>query len=90
MQENGNRTNTNGKGLLALARELATFESNLPALLEKDAGRFVLIHGDQVVGAWDIWADAVAEGYRRFNLEPFLVQRIDAEEKPLFLSREPL
>jgi len=35
---------------MALDREMATFRANLPALLEKDAGRYVLIQGERVVG----------------------------------------
>jgi hypothetical protein len=73
---------------MSLEREIATFRIHLPTLLARDTGRFVLIHGDTVVGVWDTKADALAEGYRRFDLEPFLVKRIVAEEKPIFVPRE--
>ena len=72
---------------MALDREMATFQANLPALLEKDAGRFVLVHGEQIVGTWDTKAEALEEGYRRFLFEPFLVHPIVAEEKPIFVPR---
>ena len=72
---------------MAIDREWETFLANLPALLEKEAGRYVLIHGDQVVGVWDTKAEALEEGYRRFLLESFLVQRIVADEKPIFVPR---
>jgi hypothetical protein len=75
---------------MAIDREWETFQDNLPALLEKEAGRYVLIHDDQVVGTWDTQAEALEEGYRRFNLESFLVQRIVADEKPIFVPREIL
>jgi len=58
---------------MALDREMATFQANLPALLEKDAGRYVLIHGHQIAGVWHTKAAALEEGYRHFILEPFLV-----------------
>ncbi len=65
-------------------------QANLPTLLEKEAGRYVLIHGEQIVGTWDAKAEALEEGYRRFNLEPFLVHRIVADEKPIFVPRDIL
>ncbi len=72
---------------MVLDRDWETFQANLPALLEKEAGRYVLIHDAQVVGAWNTRAEALEEGYRRFNLEPFLVHHIVAEEKPIFVPR---
>ncbi len=73
---------------MALERELETFWANLPTLLQKHAGRFVLIHGEQVAGTWDTKAEALAEGYQRYNLDPFLVMQVVAEEKPIFVPRE--
>ena len=73
---------------MVLDREWETFQANLPALLEKEAGRYVLIHGDQIVSIWDTQAQALEEGYRRFLLEPFMVQQIVAEEKPIFVPRQ--
>ena len=58
-----------------------------PRALEKEAGRYVLIHGDQIVGVWDTQAEALEEGYRRFLFEPFLVHHIVADEKPIFVPR---
>ena len=59
-----------------------------PRALEKEAGRYVLIHGDEIAGVWDTNQEALEEGYRRFLLEPFLVQHIVADEKPIFVPRE--
>jgi hypothetical protein len=73
---------------MPLDQELATFQAKLPELLRQDAGRFVLIHGDDVAGVWDTKAAALEEGYRRFGLDAFLVKRIVANEKPLFVPRE--
>ena len=72
---------------MAIDREWETLQANLPALLEREEGRYVLIHGDQIVGAWDTQAEALEEGYRRFNLESFLVHRIVAVETPIFVPR---
>jgi hypothetical protein len=73
--------------MAVLDREWETLQANLPALLEKEEGRYVLIHQDQIVGAWDSKAEALDEGYRRFLFEPFMVHRIVADEKPIFVPR---
>ncbi|HVS40593.1 MAG TPA: hypothetical protein VMS17_33870 [Gemmataceae bacterium] len=72
---------------MILDREWATYQANLPELLKKDAGRYVLIHGDQIVGVWDTKDQALEEGYRRFLLGPFMVHHIVAHEKPIFVPR---
>lgn len=81
--------NRNGSAA-SLEREMETYRQRLPGLLATDEGRFVLIHGEQVAGVWDTWQAAMEEGYRRFNLEPFLVKQIVAHEKPIFVSRLPV
>ena len=73
---------------MVLDREWETFQVNLPTLLEKEEGRYVLIHGDQIAGVWDTQDEALEEGHRRFLLEPFMVQHIVADEKPIFVPRE--
>ena len=75
---------------MAIDREWETFQANLPALLEKEGGRYVLIHDDQIVGVWDTQAEALEEGYQRFLFESFLVQRVVADEKPIFVPRDIL
>ena len=51
---------------MVLDREWETFQANLPALLEKDAGRYVLIHGDQIAGVWDTQDEALRTLYREY------------------------
>lgn len=71
-----------------LDREMKTYEREKDELLGRAAGKFVLIHEDQVVGEYESQADAIAEGYRRFGNVPFLVKRIEEYESPInFLSR---
>jgi hypothetical protein len=72
---------------MALERELETFRARLPELMDKEAGRFVLIHGEEVAGVCDDKTQTLEEGYRRFGLEPFLVKRLVAHETPLFVPR---
>jgi hypothetical protein len=66
------------------------FRAHLANLLTDHEGKFALIHGDQVAGVFDTEQQGVEEGYRRFNLQPFLVKRIVAVEKPVYMSRVPL
>jgi hypothetical protein len=73
---------------MSLEHEMETFRIHLPALLATDENRFVLIHGDQIAGTWPTKQQAVEEGYRRFEFAPFLVMRVVAYEKPIFVPRE--
>ncbi len=67
---------------MALERELATYERKRRELAEL-AGKFVLVHGDDIVGCFGTYDDAIKAGYQQFGLEPFLVKRIET----VFLPR---
>lgn len=62
---------------MALERELGTYRRKLPELKEHE-GKFVLIHGDEIVDTFSSYGDAIKEGYARFRLEPFLVKQIQS------------
>lgn len=70
------------RGLEALKmfeKEIATYRRELPRLLEeKQAGRFALIQGDQLLALFDTWAAANEAGRDRFGLEPIFVAKINA------------
>ncbi len=55
---------------MALERELQTYQQRLPELLQNE-GKFVLIHGDDVVDVYGTYEDALKEGYAQFKLDPF-------------------
>jgi hypothetical protein len=65
--------------LMALEKELATFKAKLPDLKEHQ-GKFVLIHGDEVVDFFVAYEDAIKAGYGKFRLEPFLVKQVSVTE----------
>jgi hypothetical protein len=67
---------------MALEREFAAYEAKLPELKFGHLGRFVLVHGDDIVSIHDTQDDALADGYAKFGLEPFMVTEIGA--KPVF------
>jgi hypothetical protein len=70
--------------MAALETELDTYRDNLPKML-LDEGKFALIHGHEVAGIFDTYADALNEGYKLFKLEQFLVKQIQAVEQAHFL-----
>jgi hypothetical protein len=71
---------------MALEKELATYTAKLPELKDKE-GKFVLIHGEEVVDFFSTYEDAIQVGYSRFGLESFLVKQIQTIEQVQFVSR---
>jgi hypothetical protein len=71
---------------MALERELETYRQRLPELLANE-GKFVLIHGDEIVDVFGTYEDAIKEGYGKFQLSPFLVKQIQSVEQIHFISR---
>ena len=66
-----------------LSMEWNTFVRELGRLLaEGNEGRHVLIKGDQVIGLWDTFDEACAEGRRRFPGQDIAVQPV-SEWQPL-------
>jgi len=74
---------------VALERELETYLKERPRLLaEGQAGRFVVIHGNEVLGVYDTLEEALEAGYNRFGLdELFMARQIAEIDKPLYFSR---
>ena len=72
---------------MALEKELATYHSRLEELLPYE-GKFVLIYGDEIAGVWDDYQDALQAGYEEFELDPFLVKRIEWVETIARFSRD--
>jgi hypothetical protein len=66
---------------MALEKELEVYRSKLPELKAEYEGKFVLIHGDQVVDFFSTYEDAIKAGYSKFGLEPFLVKQVHAVEE---------
>jgi len=71
---------------MALEQELATYAAKLPELKDQE-GKFVLIHGSDVVDFFSSYEDAIKIGYDKFKLEPFLVKQIQTIEQVQFISR---
>jgi hypothetical protein len=69
-------------GDLPLQRELQTFEAHRAELLGRAAGKYALVHEDEVADVFDTEGDAIRDGYRRFGNVPFLVKKIDPVDIP--------
>lgn len=61
--------------------ELNLFQAKRSEWSARFPGKFVLVKGDQFVGAFDTYEVALVEGARRFKLEPFLVRPVDQPER---------
>jgi hypothetical protein len=77
---------TGGPPTMALEREVETYKAKLSEMREHD-GKFVLIHGSDVVDYFSAYEDAIKEGYQKFGLDPFLVKRVNTTEQVQFISR---
>ncbi len=71
---------------MTLERELETYKKKLPELTEHQ-GKYALVHGDLFVDVYGTYEDAIKEGYKRFELEPFLVKRIESQEQVHTITR---
>jgi hypothetical protein len=67
----------------ALSKEIKTYEANLEGLLSSHEGKFVLIHGEKVLGTFDSQMDAITWGYRELGNVPFLVKQVLRVDVPL-------
>jgi hypothetical protein len=64
-----------------LFAELTTYYRHLPELLtEGEAGRFVVIKGDELCHTWDTCQDALQYGRERFGDQLFMVHRVDPRD----------
>ncbi len=69
-----------------LDAELRTYESRRADLLRAAEGKYVLVHGDEVVGTYDTQMAAISAGYERFGNVPFLVKEIEEIETAVMFT----
>lgn len=72
---------------MSLEQELKTYEKEKEKLLSEAKGKFALIKGDKIIGIYVSQEDALAEGYKRFGNEEFLVKEITEIEPVNFFTR---
>lgn len=66
-----------------LDQELQTYMAAREHLEREHMGKFVLIKGSDVVGAYDSFETAADEGLRRFGRSEFLIRKVGEEETHL-------
>jgi hypothetical protein len=59
-----------------LDTERQFYSENLAEWLRQYPGKFALVKDRELIGTFDTAEEALAEGARRFGLEPFLVRRV--------------
>lgn len=59
-----------------LDEERQFYAENLASWLSQYPGKFVLVKGRELIGVFDTTEEPLAEGARRFGLEPFLIRRV--------------
>ncbi len=74
---------------MSLDQETQTYQRELSRLLQEE-GKFALVHGEQVIGVYDTYEDALVAGYEKCGLRPFLVKRIQAVEQVQYFTRDPV
>ena len=68
-----------------LEAEIKYFEENQTDLAKDHPGKFVLIKGASLIGAFDTLEAALAEGARQFKLESFLVRQVNQPQREIHI-----
>lgn len=72
---------------MPLEKELETYNRELPKLIDQE-GKFAVIQGNNVIGVFVSYEDALKVAYEKCGLEPFLVKKIQSVEQVQFFSRD--
>ena len=75
---------TSAQGLLKT--ETAYYDEHAEELLLTYPNRYLLIHGDQLIGDYERHSEAVGDGVRRYGRGPFLVRRT-GDKQLVFTAR---
>ncbi|MCI0485916.1 MAG: DUF5678 domain-containing protein [Blastocatellia bacterium] len=59
-----------------LEKERQVFSDKHAELISQHPGQFIVIKDEEIIGAFNTIDDALAEGARRFGLQPFLVRQV--------------
>lgn len=70
-----------------LHAELATYNANREQLTCTAEGKYAVVSGNTVLGAWDTYEDALQAGYAAVGLRPFLVKQIRLVDEVEFIYR---
>ena len=73
--------------MAALEREYNFYKANKQELLKKYENKFIVVHGDKVVGCFDQHREAVDTFQKKYALGTFLVRRVQRHDKIGKVSR---
>lgn len=68
-----------------LEKERKYFEAKRDEWLKKYFGKFLLIKGESLIGAFNTQTDALIEGARRYGLGSFLVRQVEESEEIIYI-----
>lgn len=63
---------------MALETEIAAFERRFDELEKHHKGKFVVFHGEEMVGAFDTFDNAAREAVSKFGRGPYLIRQVEA------------
>jgi hypothetical protein len=66
---------------MPLETELGVYARMKQDLLSSYEGKFVLIHGEEFIGAFDSAENAYSVGVARFGRDSFLIKKVTAQEE---------
>lgn len=72
----------------ALRSELRAFEKELPNLIARHDGEYVVMQGSKIFHWTDTYHAALQWGYAQFGLEPFFVKKVSAEQNIVHFTRD--
>ena len=72
---------------MAFEKELETYRRELPAMMDR-VGKQIVIQGEEVLGIFDTYADALQAAYKAYGPDAvFLVREIQPQEPVVFFTR---
>ena len=66
-----------------LKHEIATYKKNQQGLESEHLGEFVLIVGEEIIGLFQSFEDAAAEGIRLYGQGPYLIRQVGGPDPEL-------
>jgi hypothetical protein len=71
---------------MALETEIRAYENRREELERHYRGKFVIFHGEELVGAFDSFNAAAEEAVRRFGHGPYLIRQVGITAPPISAS----
>jgi hypothetical protein len=71
---------------MALEKELQTYKRELTSLLGNE-GQYAVVSGDNVIGVFATYEDALKIAYEKCGINPFLIKKIQSVEQVQYFTR---